>query len=138
MQTVDTLKKRIKYLERELSNKDCNRSQITSQIPSNIIPNRRRINNMKLYFKGLELEATYTPGEQGTKDKYGIKISPNISAELDIDDVKIIGKSILIEFLHDKHYQDLCDQANGIVYCEKKEADAEKWRAKELEMGVRT
>jgi len=134
MQTVDTLKKRIKYLERELSNNGCNRSQI----PSNIIPNRRRINNMKLYFKGLELEATYTPGEQGTKDKYGIKISPNISAELDIDDVKIIGKSILIEFLHDKHYQDLCDQANGIVYCEKKEADAEKWRAKELEMGVRT
>jgi len=92
---------------------------------------------MKLYFKGLEIEATYTPGEQGAKDKYGIKISPNISAELDIDDVKIIGKSILIEFLHDKHYQDLLDQANGIVYCEKKEAEAEKWKAKEVEMGVR-
>jgi len=92
---------------------------------------------MKLYFKGLELEVTYTPGEPGAKDKFGVKTSPDIPLEIDIDDVKLTGKSILIEFLHDKYYQDLCDQANGINYCEKQEIDAEKWRLKELEMGFK-
>ena len=91
---------------------------------------------MKLFYQGIEIEADYTRRVEGARSRGGIKTEPDTPAEIDISSVKLASQKLFINYLYEKCYDDLLDQANGIAYCEREEAAAEALRQHKLMKGV--